>query len=157
MEKEACAPTSSAVRRPGERLGTRCEIKNVNSIRFIGQAVEHEARRQIEIIEEGGSIDQETRLFDRRAARHGRCGRQRRGMTTATSRSRPVASAIRRGLRRGTEEEFLPELPDEKKMRFIREFSLSAYDAGVLVAERETAEYFEGVESAATRRLPRTG
>ena len=70
MEKGSLrADVNVSVRRPGEPLGTRCEIKNVNSIRFIGQAVEHEARRQIEIIEEGGSIDQETRLFDADARR----------------------------------------------------------------------------------------
>jgi aspartyl-tRNA(Asn)/glutamyl-tRNA(Gln) amidotransferase subunit B len=146
MEKGSLrADVNVSVRRPGEPLGTRCEIKNVNSIRFIGQAIEHEARRQIEVIEEGGTIEQETRLFD--AARG----------ETRSMRSKEEAHDYRYfpdpdllplqfgdsyiGLLAAK----LPELPDEKKARFMRDFSLSAYDAGVLVAERETADYFEAV------------
>jgi aspartyl-tRNA(Asn)/glutamyl-tRNA(Gln) amidotransferase subunit B len=134
-----------SVRRPGEPLGTRCEIKNVNSIRFIGQAIEHEARRQIEIIEEGGTIEQETRLFD--AARG----------ETRSMRSKEEAHDYRYFpdpdlLPLVVDQPFvdalaakLPELPDEKKSRFMNDFSLSDYDAGVLVAERETAEFFEAI------------
>ncbi|MGB7693539.1 MAG: Asp-tRNA(Asn)/Glu-tRNA(Gln) amidotransferase subunit GatB [Pseudolabrys sp.] len=146
MEKGSLrADVNVSVRRPGEPLGTRCEIKNVNSIRFIGQAVEHEARRQIEIIEEGGTIEQETRLFD--AARG-----QTRSMRSKEEAhdyryfpdpdllplvfDQPYVDALAAKL---------PELPDEKKSRFMRDFSLSEYDAGVLVAERETAEFFEAV------------
>jgi aspartyl-tRNA(Asn)/glutamyl-tRNA(Gln) amidotransferase subunit B len=78
------ADVNVSVRKPGAPLGTRCEIKNVNSIRFIGQAIEYEARRQIEIIEDGGKIDQETRLFDPARARRARCAPRRRRTTTAT-------------------------------------------------------------------------
>jgi aspartyl-tRNA(Asn)/glutamyl-tRNA(Gln) amidotransferase subunit B len=139
------ADVNVSVRKPGAPLGTRCEVKNVNSIRFIGQAIEHEARRQIEIIEDGGTIDQETRLFD--AARG----------ETRSMRSKEEAHDYRYfpdpdllplefdDAYVAALKEHLPELPDEKKARFMRDFSLSPYDAGVLVAERETADYFEAV------------
>jgi aspartyl-tRNA(Asn)/glutamyl-tRNA(Gln) amidotransferase subunit B len=146
MEKGSLrADVNVSVRRPGEPLGTRCEIKNVNSIRFIGQAVEHEARRQIEIIEEGGSIDQETRLFD---ATRGETRSMRSKEEAHDYRYFPDPDLLPLEFDAAYVEELrknLPELPDEKKMRFMREFSLSAYDAGVLIAERETAEYFEAV------------
>ena len=146
MEKGSLrADVNVSVRRPGEPLGTRCEIKNMNSIRFIGQAIEHEARRQIEIIEDGGTIEQETRLFDpgkRRDPLHAQQGRGAR--LPLLPRSRPAAAGARRR-RGGRSQAPLPELPDDKKARFMRDFALSAYDAGVLVAERETAEYFEAV------------
>ena len=137
------ADVNVSVRRPGEPLGTRCEIKNVNSIRFIGQAIEVEARRQIAIIEDGGAIDQETRLFD-----------PGRG-ETRSMRSKEEAHDYRYFpdpdlLPLELEQEwidalgaFLPELPDAKKARFIADYGLSAYDASVLVAERETADFFE--------------
>ena len=139
------ADVNVSVRRPGEPFGTRCEIKNVNSIRFIGQAVDYEARRQIEILEDGGKIEQETRLFD-----------PGKGMTRSM-RSKEEAHDYRYFpdpdlLPLELSEDYvadlaqhLPELPDEKKARFVRDFGLSAYDAGVLVGERETAEYFEAV------------
>jgi len=146
MEKGSLrADVNVSVRRPGEPLGTRCEIKNVNSIRFIGQAIEHEARRQIEVIEEGGAIDQETRLFD---ATRGETRSMRSKEEAHDYRyfpdpdllplefDQPYVDALAANL---------PELPDEKKARFMRDFSLSAYDAGVLVAEREAAEFFEAV------------
>jgi aspartyl-tRNA(Asn)/glutamyl-tRNA(Gln) amidotransferase subunit B len=140
------ADVNVSVRRAGEeRLATRCEIKNVNSIRFIGQAIEAEARRQIDIIEDGGVIEQETRLFD--AAKG----------VTRSMRSKEEAHDYRYFpdpdlLPLELTEDFvarlqqdLPELPDAKQARFMREFKLSAYDAGVLVAERESAEFFEAV------------
>ena len=139
------ADVNVSVRKPGAPLGTRCEIKNVNSIRFIGQAIEHEARRQIEIIEDGGTIMQETRLFD-----------PNRG-ETRSMRSKEEAHDYRYfpdpdllPLELDAEavaalKARLPELPDEKKARFVRDFGLSPYDAGQLVAERETADYFETV------------
>jgi aspartyl-tRNA(Asn)/glutamyl-tRNA(Gln) amidotransferase subunit B len=134
-----------SVRRPGEPFGTRCEIKNVNSIRFIGQAVEVEARRQIAILEDGGVIDQETRLFDpgkgeTRSMRSKEEAHDYRYFPDPDLLPLEFDAAYVEALKK-----HLPELPDEKKARFIREFSLSAYDAGVLVAERETAEYFEAV------------
>jgi aspartyl-tRNA(Asn)/glutamyl-tRNA(Gln) amidotransferase subunit B len=139
------ADVNVSVRRPGEKLGTRCEIKNVNSIRFVGMAADHEARRQIAVIEDGGVIAQETRLYD--AARD-----ETRPMRTKEEahdyRYFPdpdllpleFAADYVEALRAA-----LPELPDEKKARFIADFGLAGYDAGVLVAERESAEFFEAV------------
>jgi aspartyl-tRNA(Asn)/glutamyl-tRNA(Gln) amidotransferase subunit B len=139
------ADVNVSVRKPGAPLGTRCEIKNVNSIRFIGQAIEHEARRQIEILEEGGAIKQETRLFDAKTGE------------TRSMRSKEEAHDYRYfpdpdllpleltqdfvdGLKVG-----LPELPDAKRARFIETYGLTGYDADVLVGEREAADYFEAV------------
>ena len=134
-----------SVRKPGEPFGTRCEIKNVNSIRYVMQAIEYEARRQVELIEEGGTVQQETRLFD--------AGRG----VTRSMRSKEHAHDYRyfpdpdllplvldpkwiEDIRAG-----MPELPDAKKERFVRDFKLSPYDAGVLVAEKESAAFFEEV------------
>ncbi len=146
MEKGSLrADVNVSVRRPGEPLGTRCEIKNVNSIRFIGQAIEHEARRQIEIIEDGGSIDQETRLFDpekgeTRSMRSKEEAHDYRYFPDPDLLPLEVTERDVADLKRN-----LPELPDGKKARFIRDFALSPYDAGLLVGERETADYFETV------------
>jgi aspartyl-tRNA(Asn)/glutamyl-tRNA(Gln) amidotransferase subunit B len=139
------ADVNVSVRRPGEPLGTRCEIKNVNSIRFIGQAIEHEARRQIEIIEEGGAIEQETRLFD---AARGETRSMRSKEEAHDYRYFPDPDLLPLVFDQPYVDALaaqLPELPDEKKSRFMRDFLLSDYDAGVLVAERETAEFFEAV------------
>ena len=139
------ADVNVSVRRPGDPLGTRCEIKNVNSIRFIGQAIEHEARRQIDIIEEGGVIEQETRLFD---AGRGETRSMRSKEEAHDYRYFPDPDLLPLEFDQAyvdALEKNLPELPDAKKARFMRNFSLSAYDAGVLVTERETAEYFETV------------
>ena len=134
-----------SVRRPGGELGTRCEIKNVNSIRFVHQAIEYEARRQIEVLEEGGTITQETRLFD-----------SGRGVTR-TMRSKedahdyryfPDPDLLPLDLDPVWVEKIkatLPELPDAKKARFIEDYGLSAYDAGVLVGDQETAAFYEDV------------
>jgi len=139
------ADVNVSVRRPGEPLGTRCEIKNVNSIRFIGQAIEHEARRQIGIIEEGGTIDQETRLFDpsrgeTRSMRSKEEAHDYRYFPDPDLLPLEVSPDTVAALARD-----LPELPDAKRARFVAAFGLSAYDAGMLVAERETAAYFEAV------------
>jgi aspartyl-tRNA(Asn)/glutamyl-tRNA(Gln) amidotransferase subunit B len=133
-----------SVRRPGGPLGTRCEIKNMNSIRFIGEAIEHEARRQIDILEEGGSIAQETRLFDpgkgeTRSMRTKEEAHDYRYFPDPDLLPLEIQPAFIDALKAQ-----LPELPDEKKARFMA-FGLSAYDAGVLVAERATADYFEAV------------
>jgi aspartyl-tRNA(Asn)/glutamyl-tRNA(Gln) amidotransferase subunit B len=134
-----------SVRRLGEPYGTRCEIKNLNSIRYVMQAIDYEARRQVEIVEEGGRIEQQTRLFD-----------AGRGITRPM-RSKEEAHDYRyfpdpdllplvldpewvKQLRAG-----LPELPDAKKVRFMSAYGLSANDAAVLVAERDTALFFERV------------
>jgi aspartyl-tRNA(Asn)/glutamyl-tRNA(Gln) amidotransferase subunit B len=139
------ADVNVSVRRPGEALGTRCEIKNVNSIRFIGQAIDYEARRQIEVIEDGGSIDQETRLFDpgkgeTRSMRTKEEAHDYRYFPDPDLLPLELTQDYVDGLRGA-----LPELPDDKKARFMREYGLPAYDADVLVAERESAEYFEAV------------
>jgi aspartyl-tRNA(Asn)/glutamyl-tRNA(Gln) amidotransferase subunit B len=139
------ADVNVSVRRPGADLGTRCEIKNVNSIRFIGQAIDYEARRQIEIIEDGGVIEQETRLFDSakgvtRSMRSKEEAHDYRYFPDPDLLPLELTQEYVEGLRQG-----LPELPDAKKARFMQSFKLSAYDADVLVAERESAEFFEVV------------
>jgi aspartyl-tRNA(Asn)/glutamyl-tRNA(Gln) amidotransferase subunit B len=144
MEKGSLrADVNVSVRKPGEPFGTRCEIKNVNSIRFIGQAVESEARRQIGILEDGGSIVQETRLFDpnkgeTRSMRSKEEAHDYRYFPDPDLLPLEFDQAFVDGLAA-----HLPELPDEKKARFIAAYGLTAYDAGVLVAERDTADYFE--------------
>jgi aspartyl-tRNA(Asn)/glutamyl-tRNA(Gln) amidotransferase subunit B len=139
------ADVNVSVRRPGEPLGTRCEIKNVNSIRFVGQAIEIEARRQIEVIEEGGTIEQQTRLFDpergeTRPMRSKEEAHDYRYFPDPDLLPLELEPAWVDSLRAG-----LPELPDARKARFMADYRLSAYDAGVLTADRETAEYFEAV------------
>ena len=140
------ADVNVSVRRAGEKgLGTRCEIKNVNSIRFIGQAVDVEARRQIEILEDGGAIEQETRLFDpdrgeTRPMRSKEEAHDYRYFPDPDLLPLELDPAWIADLKRG-----LPELPDAKRARFMAEYGLSAYDADVLVAERASAEYFEAV------------
>ena len=146
MEKGSLrADVNVSVRKPGAPLGTRCEIKNVNSIRVIGQAIEHEARRQIEIIEDGGAIEQETRLFDSvrgetRSMRSKEEAHDYRYFPDPDLLPLELTPEFVEALRTS-----LPELPDEKKHRFMADYALSAYDADVLVAERESAEFFEAV------------
>jgi aspartyl-tRNA(Asn)/glutamyl-tRNA(Gln) amidotransferase subunit B len=135
-----------SVRKAGStELGTRCEIKNVNSVRFVMQAIEYEARRQVELLEEGGTVDQETRLFD-----------TQRG-ETRTMRSKEHAHDYRYfpcpdllplvldGAWVDSLKANLPELPDAKKERFVRDYKLGRDDANILIAEKESAEYFERV------------
>ena len=137
------ADVNVSVRRPGEPFGTRCEIKNVNSIRFIGQAIEIEARRQIALIEDGGTVEQETRLFD---AQRGETRSLRSKEEAYDYRYFPdpdllpleIDEAFIDALAAG-----LPELPDAKRARFMAEYGLSPYDSSILVAERETADFFE--------------
>ncbi|MGO8910279.1 MAG: Asp-tRNA(Asn)/Glu-tRNA(Gln) amidotransferase subunit GatB [Bradyrhizobium sp.] len=146
MEKGSLrADVNVSVRKPGEALGTRCEIKNMNSIAFIGQAIEYEARRQIGILEDGGAIDQETRLFD---PNKGETRSMRSKEEAHDYRYFPDPDLLPLEFTQGYVDELkanLPELPDQKKARFIAEFGLSPYDAGVLVAERESADFFESV------------
>ncbi|MDR6660446.1 aspartyl-tRNA(Asn)/glutamyl-tRNA(Gln) amidotransferase subunit B [Tardiphaga robiniae] len=137
------ADCNVSVRKPGDPLGTRCEIKNVNSIRFIGQAIDYEARRQIGILEDGGSIEQETRLYDpnkgeTRSMRSKEEAHDYRYFPDPDLLPLEFSEAYVAALKAE-----LPELPDEKKARFISAFGLSAYDAAVLVVERESAEFFE--------------
>src|SRR3984893_9620651 len=146
MEKGSLrADVNVSVRKPGGPLGTRCEIKNMNSINFIGQAIEYEARRQVEIIEDGGAIDQETRLFDpnkgeTRSMRSKEEAHDYRYFPDPDLLPLEFGEAYVAGLKAG-----LPELPDQKKARFIAELGLSPYDASVLVAERESADFYETV------------
>ncbi|MET4479875.1 Asp-tRNA(Asn)/Glu-tRNA(Gln) amidotransferase subunit GatB [Bradyrhizobium sp. F1.13.3] len=146
MEKGSLrADVNVSVRKPGAPLGTRCEIKNMNSITFIGQAIEYEARRQIEILEEGGAIDQETRLYD---PNKGETRSMRSKEEAHDYRYFPDPDLLPLEFSQSFVDELkagLPELPDQKKTRFVADLGLSAYDAGVLVAERESAVFYETV------------
>ena len=147
------ADVNVSVRRPGDALGTRCEIKNVNSYRYIQQAIEYEARRQVEIIEDGGSIKQETRLFDPVKGE------------TRSMRSKEEANDYRYfpdpdllPLRLDPAwvkaiEDSLPELPDAKKARLQSQYGLSAYDAGVLITEQARADFFEAAAQGRDAKL----
>ena len=132
-----------SVRRPGEAYGTRCEIKNLNSVRFVMRAIDYEARRQIEVIEDGGTVALETRLFDSEAG----VTRAMRSKEEAHDyRYFPDPDLLPLVLDQAWVDEIkaaLPELPDDKKARFIGDYGLSAYDAGVLVAEKDVADYYE--------------
>jgi aspartyl-tRNA(Asn)/glutamyl-tRNA(Gln) amidotransferase subunit B len=139
------ADINVSVRRPGEGFGTRCEIKNVNSIRFAGQAIEYEARRQIAIIEDGGIVEQETRLFD---PQKGETRSMRSKEEAHDYRYFPDPDLLPLVLDQAWVDELaanLPELPDEKKHRFMQVYGLSAYDASVLVADKSSVDYFEAV------------
>lgn len=139
------ADVNVSVRKLGDELGTRAEVKNVNSVKAVQQAIDYEARRQVEILESGGSVDQETRLWDPVK------------LETRSMRSKEEAHDYRYfpdpdllPLEFAQEwvneiKETLPELPDEKKHRFMNDFGLNAYDASVLIAERSRADYYETV------------
>ncbi len=140
------ADVNLSLRRVGEtELGTRCEMKNVNSLKAVQQCIEYEAQRQLEILENGGTIDQETRLWDPAK------------METRTMRSKEDAHDYRyfpcpdllpleiESKWVNEIKETLPELPDQKKHRFMQDYGLSLYDASVLIAERSRAEYYETV------------
>ncbi|MBR0962337.1 Asp-tRNA(Asn)/Glu-tRNA(Gln) amidotransferase subunit GatB [Bradyrhizobium japonicum] len=146
MEKGSLrADVNVSVRKPGGPLGTRCEIKNMNSITFIGQAIEYEARRQIEILEDGGEIGQETRLYD---PNKGETRSMRSKEEAHDYRYFPDPDLLPLEFSQEFVDELkteLPELPDQKKTRFVADFGLSAYDASVLVAERESAVFYETV------------
>ena len=139
------ADVNVSVRKPGGELGTRCEIKNMNSIAFIGQAIEYEARRQIEIIEDGGTIEQETRLYD---PSKGETRSLRSKEEAHDYRYFPDPDLLPLEFSQAFVDELkahLPELPDQKRGRFIADLALSPYDASVLVAERESADLYEAV------------
>ncbi|MGN6466203.1 MAG: Asp-tRNA(Asn)/Glu-tRNA(Gln) amidotransferase subunit GatB [Rhizobiaceae bacterium] len=139
------ADVNVSVRRPGEPFGTRCELKNMNSIRFIGQAIEYEARRQIGILEDGGTIDQETRLFD---AVKGETRSMRSKEEAHDYRYFPDPDLLPLEFDQAYVDALavgLPELPDAKKQRLVERLGLSAYDASILVSEKAVAHYFEKV------------
>ena len=139
------ADVNVSVNKPGNELGTRCEIKNLNSFKFIHAAIVYEAKRQIKLIEQGESVNQETRLFNTQSGE------------TRSMRSKEDAHDYRyfpdpdllpltldddwiKGL-----QDSIPELPDQIKERFINEYSLSSYDANIIVSDKATSEYFEDV------------
>src|SRR3569623_2075355 len=137
------ADVNVSVRKPGGEFGTRCEIKNVNSIRFAGQAIEFEARRQIDILEDGGTIDQETRLFD---PKNGETRSMRSKEEAHDYRYFPDPDLLPLEFDQAFIDalaQHLPELPDEKQDRFIKDYGVTPYDAMVLTLERETADYYE--------------
>jgi aspartyl-tRNA(Asn)/glutamyl-tRNA(Gln) amidotransferase subunit B len=139
------ADVNVSVRKPGGAFGTRCEIKNVNSIRFVGQAIEYEARRQIAILEDGGSIDQETRLFD---PSKGETRSMRSKEEAHDYRYFPDPDLLPLEFDQAYVDALagdLPELPDDKRQRLIATLGLSAYDASILVSEKAIADYFEKV------------
>ena len=147
------ADVNVSVRRPGEKFGTRTETKNLNSLRFIQQAIDYEAVRQIELIEDGGTVDQETRLFDTNTG------------TTRAMRSKEDAHDYRYFpdpdllplvvTQREVDDlaAALPELPDEIRDRLINDYGLSYYDASVITEERDTAEFYEAASAGQDRKL----
>src|SRR4051812_42156465 len=139
------ADVNVSVRKHNEPFRTRCEVKNVNSIRFVMQAIEAEARRQIEVWESGGMVEQETRLFD---PGRGVTRSMRSKEDAHDYRYFPDPDLLPLVLDEASVAElksWLPELPDAKKRRFMRDYGLTAYDAGVLVAEQATADFYETV------------
>ena len=148
------ADVNVSVRKKGEtKLGTRCEIKNVNSIKFMQMAIDYEANRQVDILEEGGSIDQETRLFDTKK-------NETRSMRTKEDahdyRYFPDPDLLPLELNDAFINEIkkdIPELPDEKKKRFIEKFKLSPYEANILVSDIETSRFFEDVSKKSDVKL----
>ncbi|WP_421723508.1 Asp-tRNA(Asn)/Glu-tRNA(Gln) amidotransferase subunit GatB [Bauldia sp.] len=154
MEKGSLrADVNVSVRRPGESLGTRCEIKNVNSIRFVGQAIDSEAGRQIGVIEDGGTIDQETRLFD---PGRGETRSMRSKEEAHDYRYFPDPDLLPLTFDQAYVDALaaaLPELPDARQARFVSAFGLSPYDADVLVAEKANADYFETVAAGRDPKL----
>jgi len=137
-----------SLRRPGEPFGTRAEIKNVNSIRFLGQAIEYEIQRQLDILEDGGEIVQETRLFD---PNKGETRSMRSKEDAHDYRYFPDPDLLPLRLsddRISQIKSTMPELPDDKRARLITEFGLPLYDASVIVSERETADYYEAAVAA---------
>ncbi|MGB4106856.1 MAG: Asp-tRNA(Asn)/Glu-tRNA(Gln) amidotransferase subunit GatB [Alphaproteobacteria bacterium] len=147
------ADVNVSVRKPGDGLGTRCEVKNVNSLKAVQQAIEYEAQRQVAIIESGGKIDQETRLWDpakqeTRSMRSKEEAHDYRYFPDPDLLPLHVADAWIERVR-----ETLPELPDHKKHRFMKDFGLSAYDASVLISERARADYYEVVAKGRDAKL----
>ena len=135
----------SVKKKNSDKLGTRCEIKNVNSIKFMQMAIDYEANRQVDLIEQGHKIDQETRLFD---AKKNETRSMRSKEDAHDYRYFPDPDLLPLELKDDFIEKIksdIPELPDEKKKRFIDKFSLSSYEANILVSDKETSEYFEEV------------
>ena len=151
------ADVNVSVRKLGEKkLGTRCEIKNVNSIKFMQMAIDYEAKRQVELLEDGKSIDQETRLFDTKKNET----RSMRSKEDAHDyRYFPDPDLLPLKLDQKLIDDIkkkLPELPDQKQNRFIKEYSLTPYEANVLVSEKEISDYYEEVAKSSDKKLAAT-
>jgi aspartyl-tRNA(Asn)/glutamyl-tRNA(Gln) amidotransferase subunit B len=147
------ADVNVSVRKPGDKYGTRCEIKNVNSVKAVQMAIDYEARRQIDFIEGGGVIKQETRLWD---PNKGETRSMRSKEEAHDYRYFPDPDLLPLDLKNDWIEKIkqtLPELPDDKKHRFMKSYGLSAYDASVLIAERARADYFETVAANSDAKL----
>lgn len=147
------ADINVSVRKPGDDLGTRCEIKNVNSIKFIGQAIDYEAKRQINLIEKGDLIEQQTRLFD---PKKGQTRSMRSKEDSHDYRYFPDPDLLPLTFTDEFVDELkktLPELPDIRKKRFIEDYDLSSYDSNILVSEKETADYFEAAAENSNPKL----
>ena len=147
------ADINVSVRKPGDDLGTRCEIKNVNSIKFIGQAINYEAKRQINLIEKGDLIEQQTRLFD---PKKGQTRSMRSKEDSHDYRYFPDPDLLPLTFTNEFVDEIkktLPELPDIRKKRFIDDYDLSSYDSNILVSEKETADYFEAAAENSNPKL----
>jgi len=139
------ADVNISVRKPGENYGTRCEIKNLNSIKFIKQAIEFEAKRQIGILEKGGEIEQNTLLFDSlisktRPMRNKEEAHDYRYFPDPDLLPLKIEDSLIQSLVKE-----IPELPDERKKRYINDFHLSNYDSSVLTSEKQTSDYFDKV------------
>jgi len=151
------ADVNVSVRKVGDKdFGTRCEIKNVNSIKFMQMAIEYEAKRQVELIESGEKIDQETRLFDTkknetRSMRSKEDAHDYRYFPDPDLLPLNIDQKIIDDLKKS-----LPELPDQKKERFIKDYNLSAYEANVLVSEKEISNYYEEVAKQSDKKLAAT-
>jgi len=147
------ADVNVSVRRPGDEFGIRCEMKNINSVRFMQQAIVYEANRQVDILEAGGSVDQETRLYD---PVKGETRSMRSKEEAHDYRYFPDPDLLPLEFDDAFIEKIkstLPELPDQKKSRFVNELGLSPYDAGVLVSEKEVADFFELVAEGRDAKL----
>ena len=147
------ADINVSVRKPGDDLGTRCEIKNVNSIKFIGQAIDYEAKRQINLIEKGDLIEQQTRLFD---PKKGQTRSMRSKEDSHDYRYFPDPDLLPLTFTNEFVDELkktLPELPDIRKKRFVEDYDLSSYDSNILVSEKETADYFEAAAENSNPKL----
>jgi aspartyl-tRNA(Asn)/glutamyl-tRNA(Gln) amidotransferase subunit B len=147
------ADVNVSVRKPGEAMRTRCEVKNVNSIRFVMHAIEAEAKRQIAIWEDGGTVEQETRLFD---VPRGITRSMRSKEDAHDYRYFPDPDLLPLVLEAGWVESLkaaLPELPDAKRARFVRDYGIPNYDAGVLVVEQATADFYEAVAKGRDAKL----
>lgn len=139
------ADVNVSVRKPGDEFGTRCEIKNMNSVRFITKAIEFEAQRQVDIIEAGGKIDQETRLYN---AETGETRTMRSKEDAHDYRYFPDPDLLPLIITQKFVDDIkatLPELPDQKKQRYVEKLGLSPYDAAVISAEKEAADYFDAL------------